>query len=63
MSAHSHDDKSKLPVPYKPNTQKRPDEMHHTQEWSRGTHGGGKVPQDFVWPGSPKQKQEEEGTN
>ena len=35
---------------------------HHTEEWSTGQRGGGKVPEDFSWRSNPKQWQEELGT-
>lgn len=36
---------------------------HHLQEWSSGTRGGGKVPEDFGWNTNPKQYQEEYGSS
>ena len=36
---------------------------HHTQEWSSGARGGGKVPADFGWNTNPKQYQEEYGSS
>ena len=43
--------------------QKRPDIDHHTREWSSGSRGGGKVPEDLEWRTNPKQYQEESGTS
>jgi hypothetical protein len=34
---------------------------YHTQHWTSGTRGGGKVPKDFGWRTNPKQAQEELG--
>lgn len=53
-------DPKKLPVPYKAPTGAR-DIEHHTHEWSSGTRGGGKVPDDLGWHSNPKQYQEERG--
>ncbi|MDQ3262811.1 MAG: hypothetical protein M3Y59_04000 [Myxococcota bacterium] len=36
---------------------------YHTQEWSSGTRGGGKVPADLGWHTNPKQYQEEYGSS
>jgi hypothetical protein len=55
-------DSKKLPVPYKPET-KQNDIFHHTNEWTSGKRGGGKVPEDFAWKSNPKQDQEEKGVN
>ncbi len=61
MSSSSHPpDPKKLPVPYKPQGTAR-DIEHHTQEWTSGSRGGGKVPDDFGWVSNPKQYQEERG--
>ena len=35
---------------------------YHTQEWSSGSRGGGKLPADFGWHTNPKQWQEELGS-
>jgi hypothetical protein len=35
---------------------------HHTQVWSTGKRGGGKLPADFGWNTNPKQWQEETGS-
>ena len=53
-------DATKLPVPYKP-TPGHTDIVHHQQEWTSGTMGGGKVPDDLEWTTNPKQYQEEFG--
>ena len=56
-------DSNKLPVPYKGDGQRPTDIFHHTNEWTSGKRGGGKVPADFEWRSNPKQWQEEKGTN
>jgi len=62
MSSSNHDSNpQQLPVPYKP--REAADIVHHTQEWSSGTRGGGKVPADFGWRTNPKQNQEENGAS
>lgn len=63
MSSNPHSsDPKKLPAVYHP-PQGTPDIEHHTQEWTSGTRGGGKVPADFEWGTNPKQYQEERGSN
>jgi hypothetical protein len=59
----SGSDSSKLPVPYRPDTSKQEDIGYHSQEWSSGKQGGGKVPADYEWGTNPKQYQEELGAN
>jgi hypothetical protein len=39
----------------------QPDINHQQHEWTSGTQGGGKVPNDFTWGSNPKQDQEENG--
>ena len=34
---------------------------YQLREWTSGTRGACKVPQDFHWPSNPKQAQEEFG--
>ena len=63
MSSSHPSDPSNLPVPYKPDTSRQPDSTYHTREWTSGTQGGGKVPDDFEWGTNPKQWQEEHGAN
>ncbi|MBK7861619.1 MAG: hypothetical protein IPJ65_23985 [Archangiaceae bacterium] len=53
---------NKLPVPFN-NDNRQPDAFHHTNEWTSGKRGGGKVPADLEWRSNPKQRQEELGTN
>lgn len=55
-------DSNKLPVPYKPDTRQN-DLFHHTNEWTSGRRGGGRVPADYEWKTNPKQQQEEVGVN
>ncbi|MEW6434023.1 MAG: hypothetical protein AB1730_21180 [Myxococcota bacterium] len=60
MGSHGSDP-TRLPVPYTPPANARPDIDHHLHEWTSGTRGGGKVPKDFTWGTNPKQTQEEFG--
>ena len=39
-----------------------PDIQYHLKEWTSGTRGGGKVPEDFAWKTNTKQYQEENGS-
>ena len=56
-------DANKLPVPYRPDTQRTNDAFHQEGEWTSGKRGGGKVPKDYEWTTNPKQSQEENGVN
>jgi hypothetical protein len=54
---------NKLPVPYHSDPGRQNDLFHHTNEWTSGKRGNGKVPADFEWVSNPKQRQEELGVN
>lgn len=54
-------DPKTAPVPWKSRAGNSPDIAHHQREWTSGSRGGGKLPQDFDWSTNPKQRQEELG--
>ena len=62
MTSHTEPNPHTLPVPWRPRPS-HPDIAHFEREWWSGTRGGGSVPADFEWRGSPKQHQEERGTS
>ena len=54
------------PPPASPPSKREPNrtarvQNHQVLDWSSGSRGGGKVPDDFGWTTNPKQYQEENG--
>lgn len=58
----SASDPKQMPALWRP-PQGGSDIEHHTQEWTSGSMGGGKVPADFEWTSNPRAYAEEFGAN
>jgi|CXWL01.1.fsa_nt_gi hypothetical protein len=44
-------------------TSGKTDMDYHVKEWTSGTQGAGRLPDDFEWGTNPKQNQEENGAS
>lgn len=51
-----------LALPTQPASGKT-DMDYHVRQWTSGSQGGGRVPDDFEWGTNPKQNQEENGAS